>query len=289
MYLLPNVDFLVNPVEAVEAIRGAYLSDASFLPRQSFTVGDTWFAPMVGFMEGVGIAVKLVGIYPEARPAVRAVVLVFHPRRGTPLALINGTQLTAWRTAAASGVAARAMSTAVGQIGVVGAGLQGEYHVRVFKALYPEAKFKIFDIVESRARELAEKYGASVASLREALSSDLIITATTSRSPVVFGSELKSGAVVISVGAPKPVRELDDEVKRRAGCMLVDNPHAAEESDDVSEKWLYMGDFLRGANCGFGEVRVYKSVGNPLFDVAMAGYMLEKARKLGVGVEVAWE
>jgi alanine dehydrogenase len=71
--------------------------------------------------------------------------------------------------------------------------------------------------------------------------------------------------------------------------MLVDNPHAPEETDDVAQKWVYIGDFLKGAPCQFGEVKVYKSVGNPLFDVAMAHYVLQKAKTTGMGVEVLWD
>jgi ornithine cyclodeaminase (EC 4.3.1.12) len=277
----------VDPAEAVEAIKKAYFADAVFLPRQALTVSETWFAPMVGYMAEAGIAVKLVGIYPKGVPRVKAVVLVFDPERGTPLALINGTQLTGWRTAAASAVAAKAVDAEPKEVGIIGAGLQGEYHLRVFRSLYPNARFKIFDVAEERAREVARRHGAVAVSLAEALGSDLVISVTTSRSPVVRG--VRSGAVVISVGAPRPVRELDDEVKRRAGCMLVDNPHAAEESDDVGDRWVYIGDYLRGAECRFGEVKVYKSVGNPLFDVSMAHYVLERAKKLGAGVEVLWD
>jgi alanine dehydrogenase len=285
--LLPNIDPLVDPAEAVEAIKKAYFADAVFLPRQALIVGETWFAPMVGYTAEAGVAVKLVGIYPKGVPRVKAVVLVFDPERGTPLALINGTQLTGWRTAAASAVAAKAMGAEPKEVGIIGAGLQGEYHLRVFKSLYPNARFKIFNLAEERAREVARRHGAVAVSLAEALGSDLVISATTSRSPVVKG--VRSGAVVISVGAPRPVRELDDEVKRRAGCMLVDNPHAAEESDDVGDRWVYIGNYLRGAECRFGEVKVYKSVGNPLFDVSMAHYVLERAKKLGAGVEVLWD
>ncbi|ACB40120.1 ornithine cyclodeaminase family protein [Pyrobaculum neutrophilum] len=289
MLVLPNIDFLVDPAEAVEAIRRAYFAEAKFLPRQALTVGETWFAPMVGHIAGQGITVKLVGIYPKARPTVKAVVMVFDPETGTPQALINGTQLTAWRTAAASAVAAQALGARPAEVGVVGAGVQGEYHIRVFKALYPHARFKIYDVSEERAREVAAKWGGEAASLPAALRSDLVIAATTSKTPVVAGRELREGAAVISIGAPRPVRELDDEVKRRAGCMLVDNPHAAEETDDVGGSWVYIGDFLRGRECRFGEIKVYKSVGNPLFDAAMANYLLEKAKRAGAGVEVRWD
>ena len=287
MLLLPNIDPLVDPHEAVEAIRRAYFAEAQFLPRQALTIGETWFASMVGHMAGAGIAVKLVGIYPKATPRVKAVVVVFDPERGTPLALINGTQLTGWRTAAASAVAAKALGADPREVGIVGAGLQAEYHLRVFKALFPNARFKVFDVAEERARDLARRYGATVAAIGEVLQSDLIISATTSRTPVVKG--VKDGAVVLSIGAPRPVRELDDEVLHRAGCMLVDNPHAPEETDDVAQNWVYIGDFLKGAPCQFGKVKVYKSVGNPLFDVAMAHYVLQKAKTTGMGVEVLWD
>ncbi|ABL89047.1 ornithine cyclodeaminase [Pyrobaculum islandicum DSM 4184] len=289
MLILPNIDFLIDAVEAVETIRRAYFSDAKFLPRQAITVGETWFAPMVGYIAGQGITVKLVGIYPKAKPAVKAVVLVFDVETGAPQALINGTQLTAWRTAAASGVAAQVLGVKPAEVGIIGAGVQGEYHLRVFKALFPQAQFKIYDIYEDKAREVAQRWGAKLTSLTDVLKSDLIIAATTSRTPVVFGRELKEGATVISIGAPRPVRELDDEVKRRAGCFLVDNPHAAEETDDIGGSWVYIGDFLKGRECKFGEIKVYKSVGNPLFDAAMASYVLEKARKIGAGAEVRWD
>lgn len=289
MLLLPNIDFLVDPRDAAEVIRSAYFAEARSLPRQALTVGGVWFAPMVGYMADAGIAVKMVGIYPKATPRVKAVVAVFDPDSGAPLALINGTQLTGWRTAAASGAAAKALGAEPRSIGVVGAGLQADYHLRVFKALYPTAQFKIYSRTSEKATALARMYGAVEASLADVLRSDLVIAATSSTSPVVSGADLKPGAVVISVGAPRPVRELDENVKRRAVCMLVDNPHAAEESDDVGSSWVYIGDYLRGARCSLGEVKVYKSVGNPLFDVAFAKYVLNAARRLGAGVEILWD
>ncbi|MEM0276510.1 MAG: ornithine cyclodeaminase family protein [Pyrobaculum sp.] len=289
MLLLPNIDPLVEPSEAVEAIRQAFFKEAKFLPRQALTVGDVWFAPMVGYMAEVGIAVKLVGIYPRAAPKVKAVVLVFDQVTGSPIALINGTQLTAWRTAAASGVAAVAMGVEPREVGVIGAGVQAEHHVKVFKRLYPSARFKIYDLYTEKAEAVAKKLGASSASLDEVLKSDLVIAATTSTSPVVRGRELRAGSAVISIGAPRPVRELDDEVKRRAGCMLVDNPHAVEETDDVGDRWVYIGDYLKGSSCKFGEIKVYKSVGNPLYDAAFAHYVVEKAKSMRIGVEVRWD
>lgn len=289
MLFLPNIDPLVEPAEAVEVIRQAFFKEAKFLPRQALTVGDVWFAPMVGYMAEAGIAVKLVGIYPRATPKVKAVVLVFDPVTGSPTALINGTQLTAWRTAAASGVAAVAMGVQPKEVGVIGAGVQAEHHIKVLKRLYPSAKFKIYDLYPEKAEAVAKKLGAALAPLDEVLKSDLVVAATTSTSPVVRGRELKNGAAVISIGAPRPVRELDDEVKKRAGCMLVDNPHAKEETDDVGDSWVYIGDYLKGSSCKFGEVKVYKSVGNPLFDVAFAHYVVEKAKSIGMGVEVRWD
>lgn len=289
MLLLPNIDPVVDPKEAVEAIRNSFFAEATFLPRKALIVGETWFAPMVAYMKEAGIAVKLVGIYPRAEPKVKALVLTFDPATGRPKALINGTQLTAWRTAAASGVAVLAMRVQPSTVGIIGAGLQGEYHLRVLKALYPGAHFKIYSRTAEKAKSLAAKYGVSVASLGETLQSDLVVAATNSAEPVVKGAALRRGAAVVSVGAPRPVREIDDEAKSRAGVVLVDNPHAAEESDDVGPRWLYIGDYLKGAPWEPGELKIYKSVGSPLFDAAMAKYVMEKTIKLGLGLEIVWD
>lgn len=288
MLLLPNVDPAVEPRELVDRIEAGYLAEALFLPRQALAEGGLWFAPMTALLRGRGLAVKLVGIFPGARPPVKALVVTVDPETGAPTALLNGTQLTGWRTAAASAVAARAMGASPASIGVLGAGVQARYHVLVFRALYPGAEVKVYTPSGSAGR-LAEELGVkAAASAGEVLSADLVIAATSSRSPVVHGGAVRDGAVVVSVGAPRPVRELDDGLKRDAGCMLADNPHAAEETDDLAQGWIYMGDFLRGSPCRFGRVKVYKSVGNPLFDAVAAYYVLERARRLGLGVEVAW-
>lgn len=288
MLLLPNVDPLVEPRELADRIEAGYLADVKFLPRQALAEEGLWFAPMTALWRGRGLAVKLVGIFPGARPPVKALVVTIDPETGSPTALINGTQLTGWRTAAASAVAAKAMGASPASIGVLGAGIQARYHVLVFRAVYPDAEVRVYTPSGS-ARRLAEELNVKVAgSAEEALLADLVIAATSSRTPVIRGGALKDGVAVISVGAPRPVRELDEDVKRDAGCMLADNPHADEETDDLSVQWVYMGDFLRGRPCRFGRIKAYKSVGNPMFDAVAAYYVLERARRLGLGVEVAW-
>jgi len=106
--------------------------------------------------------------------------------------------------------------------------------------------------------------------------SDIVIAATSSTEPVVKGSLLREGAYVVSVGAPRPVRELDDEVKRRGRCLLADTRDGVVgESDDAQgfEEIVELREALRGRRCKWGDVRVYKSVGTALFDHAIAVYL----------------
>ncbi|MCE4599241.1 MAG: hypothetical protein F7C81_03485, partial [Desulfurococcales archaeon] len=123
-------------------------------------------------------------------------------------------------------------------------------------------------------------------SRREVLmESDVIIAATTSREPVVEGKLLKSGAVVASIGAPKPVRELDQATLKRARCILVDTREgvlgeAGElESLERLPELLELKEALKGKTCDMGDVKVYKSVGTALFDLAIAIHLYKRTRK----------
>ncbi|MCE4599064.1 MAG: hypothetical protein F7C81_02575, partial [Desulfurococcales archaeon] len=128
--------------------------------------------------------------------------------------------------------------------------------------------------------------GGRVVSRREVLvGSDVIITATTSRKPVVEGRLLKSGAVVASIGAPKPVRELDQATLERARCILVDTREGvlgeAGELEGLERlpELLELKEALKGKTCDMGDVKVYKSVGTALFDLAVAIHLYKEAVK----------
>ncbi len=284
-----QVDSLVDPLELVETIRQVLLQDTEAPLRSSTEKHGSWYAAMVA--GGLGyFSTKLVGVYPEnprrGLPLVRAVLTLFDAITGDPLLLAEAGAATGWRTATATLLALDLMGVSdLDTLGIIGAGFQARYHVRAITRLYKPRKILVYDQVKKKVSDfLVEFPMANESSIEELLSAaDVIVSATTSTVPVIRGEIVKSGAVVASIGAPRPVRELDDDVKRRARCLLADTVEGvmAETDDAVGfEKIVDLQMVLRGEdNCEWGDIRVYKSVGTALFDHAIAIYLYEKLDK----------
>jgi ornithine cyclodeaminase len=173
---------------------------------------------------------KLITSFPGnlggALPAVQAVVVLFDGGNGTPLAVIDGTEATYWRTAAVAALGARLLSRPDPEtMLVVGAGEMAKWLVRAHCAVRPSiARVTIWNRTAERARALASLLkGEGVAAdavtdldaaTREA---DLVTTCTRSHEPLIKGANLKPGAHLDLVGGYTPqTREADDEAARRA-------------------------------------------------------------------------
>ncbi|MEZ0248327.1 MAG: ornithine cyclodeaminase family protein [Thermoproteus sp.] len=286
MFLLRDVDSLVDAAGLVEDIMAALRAPKKVLPRRALEHQGLWFAPMAAYVEGMGIGAKLVGIYPKARPPVKAISALIDVESGEVLAVADGTKLTGWRTAAASALAVRLLGARPDVVGVIGAGVQAEYHVRVFREVFRPSRILVYS--KSRAADFARRLGVEAAALEEVHRADLVIAATNSREPVVSGRLLRPGAVVVSVGAPKPVRELDEETKRRARCAVADSPEAREETDDLSGLDVVLLEDLASSRgeCRRGELALYKSVGYAPFDTAAVFHVYRRALQMGKGLKV---
>ncbi|WP_219336909.1 ornithine cyclodeaminase family protein [Pyrodictium delaneyi] len=283
-----EVDQLVDPAELVEDVERVLRSTGVVAPaRLGLEHRGSWLGVMPSAGQGF-YAVKVVGVYPgnpgRGLPLVRGRLFLVDAETGELLLEADAEAATGWRTAAATAVALRLLGGTGGVLGVLGAGVQASYHLRLLTRLYRYEHVMVYSPTRNRAEKLAAQYGGEVAEpgrlLREA---DTVIAATTSREPVVLGRLLRSGAVVASVGAPRPVRELDQDTLARAQCVLVDTRKGVlSESDDVGEKLVEvveLGEALRGVkNCMPGEIRVYKSVGTAILDLAIA---LHLYRRLG--------
>ncbi len=286
-----DVDTLANPASLIDKIR-AVLTTPTIAPRRlSFEHQGSWLGVMPA--SGLGYhAVKIVGVYPgnpsRGLPLVRGLLVLIDASTGDVLLEAPAEEATGWRTAAASALALHLLGyTGGGTLGIIGAGVQAEYHARVLRRLFEFRKLLVYSRTYSKAQELALRHGGQVVDhetlLRE---SDVIVAATTSQKPVIRGNLLHTGTYVISVGAPRPVRELDEDTIRRAGCVLVDTREGVfAESDDIPG-WVEvveLSEALKGRKCDWQEVAVYKSVGTALLDLAMAIHLYEEAKKKGYG------
>lgn len=256
--------------------------------------------------QGEALAVKAVSVFPgnidRGLPTIHAAVLVFDPHSGKPVALLEGSTLTAIRTGAASGAATDLLARPEAHTAAIfGAGVQGRTQTwaactvrdieRVYVYdLYPEAR-------ERFAEDMTEKLGIEVTpanSGEEACrDADIVLTATTSPKPVVKRKWLKDRVHVSAIGAFYPDwRELDtatvagsklviddmEGIRLEAGDVLIPIEEGAMTWDNVHAE---LKDIVSGKKTGRTSedgVTVFKSVGIAIQDSSVANLVLRKLR-----------
>ncbi|WP_273842720.1 ornithine cyclodeaminase family protein [Rubrobacter calidifluminis] len=236
---------------------------------------------------GSALGAKLVSLYPhnEGVPTHHAEILLFRPETGEPLVSMDGRLITEVRTAAVSAVATEYLARRdAAVLAILGAGAQARSHLEALGLVRDFREVRVWS--PRRARAFAEEHGAiATASAEEAVrGADVVVTATTSPDPVLFGEWLSPGAHVNAVGAPRPEwRELDDGVLRRA-ILYVDSREAAmKEAGDVraaGEIFAEIGEVVAGVKPGRRseeEITLFKSVGLAVEDLATAELVWRKA------------
>lgn len=240
-------------------------------------------------------------------PVVNAVVLVLDPDTGLPLALMDGTWLTALRTGAASGLATRLLAREDATIvALFGAGVQARTQLEAVRAVRPIREVRIVSRTAAAARRLAaELDGVTPRVMDDAAEAvrgaHIVITATTSTAPVFPGAALEPGTHVNAIGAYTPeMRELDDDAVRSA-VLIVDSREAAlSEPGDIvipirsgaitpSHIRAELGEVAAGTRPGrtsADEITVFKSVGSAVQDVVVARLVLRAAESRGLGTLV---
>ena len=247
------------------------------------------------------IGVKLISLCEDnpakGRPLAQAVTVVMDAETGTPLAVLEAGYLTAVRTGAASGVATDALARPDARVAAVfGAGVQGRTQLEAVAAVRSLRKAIVFDTdarsAAAFAAEMGDKLGLDVepASSPEALrEADIVCTATTAAAPVFADADLKPGAHINAVGSYKPhVREIPGETVERAVLFVDERRSCLEEAGDliipirqglIDEDHIRaeIGEVLAGLKPGRtseDEITLFKSVGNAILDLAVAGLVV---------------
>jgi ornithine cyclodeaminase/thiomorpholine-carboxylate dehydrogenase len=288
-----------------QAFKALSAGEVSVPPRVSAEVADAGFlAAMPGYVPGMGIAVKLVSVFPgnheRGLPSHQALVTLFDPATGTPVCVMDGTHITAFRTAAASALSVSLLAREDARVlAVIGAGVQGAAHVR----LVPHVRE--FDAIrvasrdpEHASRVALEQPGArAVASFEEAVrGADVVCLCTHSGEPVIRLDWLNPGAHVTSVGYAPPAGELDPEIARRGNLFVearvaFDPPPAGcgELAGIDPQSGTEIGELLLSRRPGRrseDEITVYKSMGHAVEDAAAASIVYRAALELGGGRKV---
>ena len=296
-----NVLAAVSPERAVEAVREGFIAYAKgewTMPPKIYVAaypnGDFRAMPAIGAGHAT---LKWVTSFPanleRGLPTVKAIVLVSDAETGMPVAVLEGSALTALRTGAAAVLAAETLGRRKAKtVAVIGAGVNGKATARTFLARGREVM--IWDLDSERARAAAEELGATVAADREeALAADIVATVTPAYEPLISESFLRPGQHVSLMGADGPGKcEIDPREIARTHVFCdewAQASHAGELQHSVREHLVkreqvtQLGDVLAGLAPGRAngkEITTFDSTGLAIQDLALALAVLEQVGEL---------
>lgn len=297
---------LIGMEDAISAVREAFICVSNRtleqIPRASLSDGSlmTMVAGGVGLS---GASVKVIGVRQDPNqtqlPLINALVLWFDHDTGQPLLLVDGTELTALRTGAASGVATALLSEPDATVlAMIGSGAQAADQVRAVCTVRRIQTVRVFSRNAMTAASLCERLGRSLPEVEfqnspdisSALEgADVICTATTATSPLIHTRDLKDRVHINAVGAYRPnMCEVSPEVIAGASLIAVDHlPAALEEAGDLIQS-VAAGRFAMSKAIELGVLAaeprqppsgwtVFKSVGIAAQDWAIARLCVERS------------
>ena len=302
---LLDLDALIDAL--ADAHRELSEGRASMPPRiAAFAERNGLLGAMPAYLPSAGLTCKLVSLFPENRDrhTHQALIAVFDPANGTPLALMDGTYITATRTAAGSALSTRLLARDDARVlAILGAGVQARTHADALRRVRPFDEIRVASRDGGHAAELAAEIGGEPArSFEEAVrGADVIAAATHAAEPIVMRDWLAPGAHVSSVGANFAGRgEVDQAIVRDAAVVAVEYrdstlappPAGAPEFRDGAPEVVELGELVAGTEPGRGsrdEITLYKSVGVAVQDAAAAALVLAAARARSIGREIELE
>lgn len=285
----------------IAAIRDGITGDITVPLRQRHVIpvpgqADAALLTMPAWRAGHLIGVKLVTFFPDAERRINAAYVLFDGRSGEAIALVDGEELTAKRTAASSVLAALHLARRdAARLVIIGTGRLSEEFASAYAANFPITDIAILGRSPARTAALVEELKgqalpARVAREEDVEDADIVVCVTSATSPVLAGRLLAPGAHVDLVGGFQPdMREADDEVFRRASFVFADFSKAARgEAGDLIGPFASgaltearfggeLADLILGRHpgrTGDDQITVFKSVGHASEDLAAASALL---------------
>lgn len=268
-------------------------------------------AVMPGYLdEPPSIGAKVIAVYPEnaqrGLSSHMGVVVLFDPREGLPLAIIDAASVTGLRTAAATAVATKALAPeSAADLAIIGTGEQAAAHLHAISLVRELRSVRVWGRSKEKAHAFADREARPgqprievYATIRDALlGADLICTTTGSREPIVEGAWIAQGAHVNLVGASSAAaREVDDALVLRSSFFVDFRGSALAQAGELLSAMGSnaarhirgeIGEVLNGSVPGRTdefEVTVYKSLGIAAQDLAAAHAIYQRAQQRGLGV-----
>jgi len=243
-------------------------------------------------------------------PTIQGVIVLCDAEKGCPLAVMDSREITALRTAAASAVAAKHLARSEARIlTVCGCGEQGQAQVKAVSRVLQLQRVFAYDTKPSQAERLAQELPAAlkipvtpVLDLATATrQSDVCITCTPSRQPLLNVDDVRPGTFIAAVGADNPMKqEIHPALIAKSKivtditdqCVVMGDLHHALENGAVTRDRVHaeLGEIVARKKAGresAEEIIIFDSTGMALQDVAAAATLYEKAQSVGSGLRVS--
>ena len=283
----------------------AYSSGAAAAPpRTAVRVERGLLGVMPGYVPGAALESKLVSVFPgneeHGLPSHQGVIALFDERTGTPLAVMDGTYITAIRTGGTAAVAARVLAREdAAVLAILGAGVQGWSHLETFPRVRDFKEIRIASRNSKRASDLAahNPRARAAISFEDAVrGADVVACCTDAREPILLREWLQPGAHVSAVGGTFGP-ELDAETVRACsvfvewrGAVTSPPPAGAHELQGLDPAAVTeVGEVIAGTKPGRrspDEMTLYKSTGIAVEDAATAGLVYARAVREGAGTRL---
>jgi len=316
-----EIEPLLSISEVMEAVEEAFREKGlgyAQMPPKPYLIyakhnGD--LRAMPSYLERLGVsAVKVVNAHPSnpsrfGLPTVMATIVLIDPRNGAPLAIMGGTRITAMRTGAAGGIAAKYLARKDSKVvGLVGAGTQARTQLVALATLYGELEevrvwSRTQSTTEDYVSEMKGMYGGhievvGVQNVKDAVEgADILVTTTPSRTPIVSDEWVSKGMHITCIGADAAGKEeLDPAILKRAKIVVDDweqGSHSGEINVPLSKgiisKEDVWGDIceiaagLKPGRTSRDEITVFTSTGLAVQDAVTAKLVYDKALSRGIG------
>lgn len=306
-----DVEKYLDPRELLDGLEAGFrsleLGEVQSPPRSKLSVGGKGFSlTMPAWQPGMQVTVKIVNVFDGnlqfGLPNHLALITLFDPNTGATSCIMDGTYVTAIRTAAAAALSVRLVSRPDSRVAtVVGAGVQGRQHLRLLPLVRNFGRINICSLRFDEAQKLAResRIACAAAKLEEAVrESDVVCLATHSPDPVIEPAWVKPGTHIASVGFHPPNGELPRGLARDhrlfvetldafqpppVGCSELANLDSSHGST--------LGSVILGKKPGRNseeEITVYKAMGVAMEDMIAANLAFQKARQDRCGSIMAW-
>jgi len=297
---------LLNMPDVIRAVEDAFrvwAQDKGNMPAKAYLVvekGD--FRAMPAALPGAA-GIKWVSVHPnnpsQGLPTVMAVLIYNDPETGYPLAVMDATEITAYRTGATAAIASKYLARQDSHsLGIIGAGRQAYTQILAHAEVFDLRLIKVFDCSRAAIERLIKSfpgYPLKECSLEEAIASDIVCTLTPSRVPLVKKEWVIPGTHINAIGADAAEKEeLEPSILREA-IVVVDDLSQASAAGEINvpitrglftidEVYATLGEIIGGEKQGRTDekvVTVFDSTGVAIADIAIAKLIYDKAKQAG--------